>query len=551
MKITLAQLNPVIGDFTNNLSGIETSLHTASKHSSDLIVFSELILSGYPPKDLLERKDFNSANSRALDRCIELSRSFAHMGILIGTFERITTGKTHCLYNSAVLIQDGKVLHTQRKTLLPTYDVFDEKRYFTSAGPIDAVPFKDEVLGITICEDAWNNPDVIDFPVYDADPVAELRKQGATIILNISASPFTLGKEHVRYSLVASHAAKHKVPFIMVNQTGANDELIFDGRSLAVNARGELICMLPAFEESVQTIDTADSSAIDFRPVDRIQAAHDAVVLGIRDYLRKCGFSKAVIGLSGGIDSAVCCALACRALGPGNVVGIAMPSPISSKSSIDDAKDLAENLGIEFMAIPIGDIFAVYKSSLSPVFKNLAQDETEENIQARIRGNLLMAMSNKYGYIVLTTGNKSEMSVGYCTLYGDMSGGLAVLADIPKVLLYKIADYINRESELIPQSTIDKPPSAELRPDQQDEDTLPPYDILDAILELYVEQGKSKQEIVDKGFNPDTVQWIIHAVAKNEHKRRQAPPVLKITSKAFGTGRRMPIAAKYSTEQSI
>jgi len=545
MKITLAQLNPVIGDFEKNLLKIGEALKQAYTDNSDLVVFPELFLSGYPPQDLLERKDFANAAERSLASLVEMSKTFPSTGILCGTFERMEKHESFRLYNTAVLIENGEIIFKQHKTLLPTYDVFDEKRYFTPAEHIDILDFRNEKIGITICEDAWNNPQILPNPRYSVDPVEVLAKKGATIIINISASPFSLGKEHIRFSLIKNHTKSHNIPFVFVNQIGANDELIFDGRSMVFNSKGAMTHILSPFKEEIRTIDTESSTSIEFKPIDPVEAAHDALVLGIKDYMNKCGFKKVVLGLSGGIDSAVTCALACRAAGSKNVVGIAMPSPVSSKSSLVDAKDLAENLGIEFLTVPIGDAFKVYKDTLSPLLSNTKEDVTEENIQARIRGNILMALSNKFGYLVLTTGNKSELSVGYCTLYGDMSGGLSVLADVPKVLVYKMADYINRDRELIPKSTIVKAPSAELKPGQKDQDTLPPYEILDAVLELYVEQGKSKEEIVDKGFDKDTVDWIINAVWKNEYKRRQTPPVLKITSKAFGTGRRMPIAAKH------
>jgi len=546
MRITLAQLNSVIGDFNKNLIKIKNTIEKAENENSDLVIFPELFLAGYPPQDLLERSDFADASEKALQSLIEITKNFPHTGIICGNFERIEESDSFHLYNTAFLVQNGKILFKQRKTLLPTYDVFDEKRYFTPAEHIDIFNFKNEKIGITICEDAWNNPAILPNPGYRVDPVEILAHKGATIIINISASPFTLGKEYLRFNLIKSHVQKHNIPFIFVNQTGANDELIFDGRSMVFNDRGDMIQILSSFKEEIKTLNTESGTPVDFKPLDPVKAAHDALVLGIKDYMGKCGFKKAVLGLSGGIDSAVTCALACRAAGSKNITGVAMPSPFSSESSLIDAKNLAENLGIEFITVPIGSTFKSYKETLNPLFSETGEDVAEENIQARIRGNILMALSNKFGYLVLTTGNKSEMSVGYCTLYGDMSGGLSVLADVPKSLVYKIADYINRDKNIIPQSTINKPPSAELKPDQKDQDTLPPYETLDAVLELFIEQGISKQEIIKRGFDPDTVEWIIDAVWKNEYKRRQAPPVLKITSKAFGSGRRMPIAAKHT-----
>jgi NAD+ synthase (glutamine-hydrolysing) len=452
------------------------------------------------------------------------------------------------LLNAALLAVDGRVAFYQAKTLLPNYDVFDEKRHFDPSSGVATVHHRGEALGITVCEDAWAGfLDAQRGSGCSVDPIQELAQQGSTLFINISASPFSIGKEETRYELFREHAAGHRMPFIYVNQVGGNDELLFDGRSMAFSRDGALIALGPAFREWTAVVDTsADSECIDYRPQDRAESVYDALVMGIRDYARKCGFKKAVLGLSGGIDSALACCLAAEALGPGNVLGITMPSPFSSRGSVDDSRDLASRLGIEFRVVPISDIYDVYLGSMSDHFAGLEEDITEENIQARIRGNILMAFSNKFGYLTLAAGNKSELAVGYCTLYGDMCGGLAVLADVPKTLVYELARYVNRASEVIPQVIIDKAPSAELRPGQFDQDTLPPYPVLDEILRYYVEDGLSPGEIVGRGFDVEVVRWVTRRVDANEHKRRQAAPGLRVTAKAFGVGRRMPIAASYS-----
>lgn len=546
MIITLAQLNPTIGDFQGNLKRIRDTLSKVEKDTPDLVIFSELILSGYPPQDLLERKAFIKDYQEALDDLMEISSKFPKIGILCGNIQ--TTGRKtgKGLYNTAVLIRNAKVLFEQRKTLLPTYDVFDEARYFDSTERVELFEFQGEQLGITICEDAWNDPRLFPERLYSVNPVDILAKQGATILINISASPFGIGKEEIRYRLFRKHALQMKKPVILVNQVGANDELISDGRSMAFDGKGNLITLFPAFREHVETINLNKSYPIvDFAPMEKIASVYEALLLGIRDYTRKCDFKTVVLGLSGGIDSAVTCCLAKEALGAKNILGVAMPSPYSSEASVDDARFLAQTLGVEFRIIPITSVYQSYMDSLGEHLAGRPKDITEENIQARIRGNILMALSNKFGHLPLSSGNKSELSVGYCTLYGDMSGGLSVLADVPKTMVYELAEHINRKSEIIPRRTIDKPPSAELKPDQTDQDTLPPYDILDRILHLYLDQGCPKKEIIDQNIPQETVEWVIEAIQKNEYKRRQAAPGLKVTSKAFGMGRRMPIASKY------
>jgi len=542
MKVTIAQMNPTVGDIKGNMKKMEDVL---SKTSSDLIIFPELYITGYPPRDLLERREFIKKVQKANHEVTLLSKKYPERGILFGTVLPNKNEYGKGLYNSAVLVYNGKILIEEHKSLLPTYDVFDEARYFDPSSEISTVSFKNEILGISICEDAWNDPDLWLKRNYRIDPIEILVKKGATLLINISASPFTMGKDEIRYRIIRNHALKHKKRFIFVNQVGGNDELIFDGKSMYIDENGNLIDILPSFEEFIKTIDLGLKNPVPFTPEERISSVYRALVLGLRDYMRKCGFKKAVLGLSGGIDSAVTCCIAVEAMGSENVLGVSMPSEYSSEGSVKDSKKLAENLGIEFKIIPITPIFRSYLSTLKEHFEGRKEDVTEENIQARIRGNILMALSNKFGYLVLSTGNKSELAVGYCTLYGDMSGGLAVISDVPKTMVYELAYYINRESEIIPEEIIKKPPSAELRPDQLDQDTLPPYDILDRILHLYLDQYCTYEEIVKEGLDPETVRWVINAVNRNEYKRRQAVPGLKVTTKAFGTGRRMPIAAVY------
>ncbi len=549
MKITLAQLNPTIGDFEGNLSKIKNTLKIAEKDSPDLVVFSELFLTGYPPRDLLERNDFIHKSQKALETLLGISQEFRRTAILCGTIQPTNRNTGKGLYNTAVLIQNGKILFQQHKSLLPTYDVFDEARYFDPAQHIDTFRFKNETLGITICEDAWNDPELWPRKIYSSDPVEILARKGATIFINISASPFNIGKEKIRYQLLRNHVAKYGKPFVFVNQVGANDELIFDGRSMVLDARGSMVKIFPSFKKNISTIDLSNPpESLEYIPQDTTASVYDALVLGIQDYMKKCGFKKALVGLSGGIDSALTCCLARDAIGSENILSVSMPSPYSSKSSVEDARKLAKNLGVEFKIIPITPVYKTYLKSLKKHFGEKKEDVTEENIQARIRGNILMALSNKFGYLTLSTGNKSELSVGYCTLYGDMSGGLSVLADLPKTVVYKLARYVNRNSEIIPLRIIQKPPSAELKPDQKDQDTLPPYEILDQILHFYLDLGYSKEQIVAEGIDEETVTWVIHAVNKNEYKRRQAAPGLKVTTKAFGSGRRMPIAAKFEDD---
>jgi NAD+ synthase (glutamine-hydrolysing) len=545
VKIGLAQLNPTVGDTEGNLARIGDAAERAAAAGARLVVFPELSLTGYPPRDLLERGAFLEASEKALAACCSLSRRSPDVGWLIGTVGRSlkTTGKP--LSNTAFLIRDGSVRFRQDKTLLPTYDVFDESRYFEPAADTDVFQMDGETLGITICEDAWCETALPGGRPYPVDPVRRMAGKGATILINLSASPFYVGKETERWELARGHAMRHRVPFILVNQVGGNDELIFDGRSLAISADGGLTARLAGFSEDLAVVDSgATAHPGGFIPLDSLASMHDALILGMRDYLHKCGFRKAVLGLSGGIDSALVCALAAEALGPKNVLGIAMPSEYSSPDSEEDARRLAAGLGVEYRVIPIPDLVRAYSEALREPFQGTAAGAAEENIQARIRGNLLMAFSNKFGYLTLSTGNKSEFSVGYCTLYGDMSGGLSVIADVPKTWVYRLAEFVNRKREVIPRRCFTRPPSAELRPGQKDQDTLPPYDTLDAILHHLLEEGLTGPEIELKGFAPETVRWVMSAVTASEFKRRQAAPGLKLFHKAFGSGRRMPIAMK-------
>lgn len=546
MRITMAQLNPTVGDVTGNVTRAREVFEQAARDQADLVVFSELYLVGYPPRDLLNRSWFISQLEEALEVLLTASRQYPATGLLIGAPRPTGKQTGRGLHNAALLISNGEVIGEARKSLLPSYDVFDEDRYFDRTNGNAPIAFKGEKLGLTICEDAWNDPEL--WPrqrMYDFDPVEALARQGATVLINISASPFSMGKEQVRYRLISRHAQRHGLPFVYANQVGGNDELLFDGRSLAFDAQGRPTAVFPAFSEHVETVDTAAAGQAGlYQPQDPIASVHDALVLGVRDYLRKCGFSRCVIGLSGGIDSAVTCCLATEALGAPNVLGITMPSHYSSGGSVEDSRLLARNLGIQLEVVPIRAIFDGYVGTLNELFEGTPPGVAEENIQSRIRGNLLMAMSNKYGSLVLTTGNKSEIAVGYCTLYGDMSGGLSVLSDVPKTMVYQLAEYINRDQEVIPQASITKAPSAELRPNQTDQDTLPPYDILDQIIQLYVEEELCPADIVRQGLDPATVKWVVRTIDRNEYKRRQAAPGLKVTSKAFGVGRRMPVAAR-------
>jgi len=546
MKITIAQLNSTVGDITGNLDLVKRAV-TGLKPETDLIVFPELFLTGSTPRDLLKLPWFIKEVEEALKILVEFSAGYPDLGIIIGS--PIPTGKKEGigLYNAALLISAGEILLKQAKSVLPSYDVSDDGRYFDPSPDLQTIPFKDEILGITIAEDSWNYPGLWEQRFFQADPIADLAEKGATIFINIASSPFTVGGDEVRFNVLKNQARHYLIPLIFVNAIGGNDELIFDGGSLFLDREGQAVEIFPSFKEWIAAVDTSLSGSEDhFNPRDKIESIHDALVLGLGDYMKKCGFDRAILGLSGGIDSSVTCALAVEAAGRENVSGIAMPSIYTSDESNRLAEELAENLGINLTAIPISPIFESYLSELDDHLKGDAGKKSlaMENIQARIRGNILMAFSNRFGPIVLSTGNKSESATGYCTLYGDLTGGLGVIADLFKTTVYELAEYINREEEIIPRRIIDRPPSAELKPDQTDQDTLPPYPLLDRILRCYLEEGRSANEIEKMGIDSEVIDWVIRAVAKSEYKKHQAPPGLKVTDKAFGTGRKMPIAAK-------
>ena len=534
MKIALAQINTTVGDIAGNLEKIAVFSRRAEAQGAELAVFPEQALAGYPALDLWEEPAFIRANQTALKI---LARRIRNMGVIVGHVA-VNPGRSgKPIFNSAALLHQGKVKALRHKSLLPTYDVFDEARYFEPAQDNPPVVYRGRKLGISICEDAWADETLWPRRLYSVDPVRRQVRAGAEILINISSSPFVRGKVKTRVGLLGKHAKKHRRPLLYCNLVGGNDELIFDGQSLHIDASGRVAARAKAFEEDLVIADTDAKSSGAPAFLSDIEEVDKALQLGIRDYLGKCGFAKAVVGLSGGIDSAVVCALAVGALGRENVTGVSMPSVYSSEGSKTDAKALAYNFGIRFMTLPIAEILGTYQATLGP-----APGLTEQNLQARIRGNLLMALSNKEGAMLLSTGNKSEMSVGYCTLYGDMSGGLAVLADVPKMTVYELAHRINRDRELIPQASIDKAPSAELKPDQRDQDDLPPYDVLDAVIKAYVEERKDLDQIVKKGFKRKLVADILSRIDRAEFKRRQAAPSLKISSKAWGVGRRMPIA---------
>ncbi|HEX4541831.1 MAG TPA: NAD+ synthase [Candidatus Acidoferrum sp.] len=543
MKIALAQFNPTVGDFAGNSARILSLAAQAKQRGAELAVFSELCVCGYLPQDLLERPAFIERNHQALK---ELAAGIP-LPSIVGYAGRVKNGTGKSIANKAALICSGRVVFEQSKMLLPTYDVFDESRYFQPADRQTAFGFNGEQLGITICEDVWNDKNFWAKQLYDRDPVTEIFRQGTTVLLNVSASPYTLDKRSLRFEMLRSIALNHHRPVIYVNQVGGDDSLIFDGASMALTADGNVAAQALAFEEDLVLFDTTTGKGeVHEQPHEEIAYAYQALVTGTRDYVRKCGFKKVLVGLSGGIDSAVVAAIAKDALGAESVLGVSMPGPFSSEGSKNDAARLAKNLGVQFITLPISDVFETYKKALAPAFGERPADVTEENIQARIRGNYLMAISNKFGSMVLSTGNKSENAVGYCTLYGDMAGGLAVISDVPKLMVYELARWINRERELIPRSTIEKPPSAELRPNQKDEESLPPYDVLDRILKSYIEDLKSPQEIADHyGFDLKLVRDIALLVDRNEYKRKQAAPGLKLTSRAFGFGRPFPIAQKF------
>ena len=543
MKIALGQINPTVGDFQGNAAKMIDFARRAQAEGAGLILFPELSVCGYPPRDLVERSSFVTHNREAAERIALETRGIAVICGLV-TPAQAVTGKA--VMNSAALLKDGKVAFLQSKMLLPTYDVFDEMRNFAPARSQVLFPFCGKQMALTICEDAWNDKHFWNKRLYTFDPVEALIHAGGTFLLNISASPYWIGKADLRRDMLATIARNYKVPVAMVNQVGGNDSLIFDGSSVVFDPSGNLIAQGKSFEEDLLYFDSDRlTGELREQPQSEEASAYAALVLGTRDYVHKCGFRQVIIGLSGGIDSALTAAIAADALGPENVIGVGMPGPYSSTGSIDDAHSLAENLGIRFELIPIHEIFESYRNSLKKVFAGRKEDETEENLQARARGALLMALSNKFGAIVISTGNKSELAVGYCTLYGDMVGGLAAISDVPKTMVYRLSHYVNSRRQAIPKSTLEKPPSAELRPDQKDSDSLPPYEVLDVILEDYVEDSHSPEQIAaDRGIELSLVHRVVRMVERSEYKRQQAAPGLKISAKAFGYGRRFPIAAK-------
>jgi len=543
VKLALGQINPTVGDFSGNAAKIIDYAQRAKAAGAGLILFPELSVCGYPPRDLVERPSFVARNRESAERIAAATSGIAVICGLV-TPANSDTGKS--VMNSAALLMDGKIAFIQSKMLLPTYDVFDEMRNFAPAKSQEVFPFCGNRMALTICEDAWNDKHFWAKRLYTVDPVESLIHSGGNFVLNISASPFWIGKREFRRDMLASIARQHKVPVALVNQVGGNDSLVFDGSSLVLNREGKVIAEGRSFEEDLIYFDSQSLTGEMHEQVHGDEAsAYLALVLGTRDYIRKCGFRKAIVGLSGGIDSALTAVIAADAVGPENVIGVGMPGPYSSQGSIDDARTLAANLGICFELISINSAYEAYRQMLTHVFAGQKEDVTEENLQSRARGMLLMALSNKFGAIVLSTGNKSELGVGYCTLYGDMVGGLAVISDVPKTLVYGLSEYVNSRYPVIPRASIEKPPSAELRPDQKDSDSLPPYDILDAILEDYVEDSHPAEQIAaDRKIDIETVRRVIRMVDRAEYKRQQAAPGLKISPKAFGYGRRFPIAAK-------
>ena len=545
MHIGIAQINAVVGDFPGNAKRILAAYRECIENGAEIVVLPEMALVGYPPCDLLFKSQFVPKCLQALDYLADEVRDIP---LIVGYVDECPADAIGKPYrNAAAFLHNGKVLHKIWKTLLPAYDVFDERRYFEPGENSKPIEWNGLRLGITICEDIWTE-DYLHRPLYQRDPIKELADHGVDVILNLSASPYSIGKPKRRFEMLAGVAQAAAKPLVYCNCIGGNDQLIFDGNSLALDAEGRPLAALNPFDEQCLVVDVSQQGSDQNLP-DQIcpeEECYKALVLGLRDYAHKCGFTKACLGLSGGIDSALTAAIACDALGSENVHGLTMPSQYSSNGSVGDSIKLSENLGMTCDTVPIGDAFESVKSAMRPVFGDLPEDLTEENMQARIRGVLLMSLSNKSDRMLLTTGNKSELAVGYCTMYGDVCGGLAVISDLPKMQVYAVSRWINREREIIPWDTISKPPSAELRPDQKDQDSLPPYDILDAILELYVEKHLSGSEIIEKhGFDEDVVRWVQRRVDLNEWKRSQAAPGLRVSSKAFGVGRRMPIAQRF------
>ena len=564
MRFALAQINPTIGDLAGNVVKILDFTARAASARAEVVVFPELSIPGYPPKDLLLKPQFIDDNLLALQEIAEKTQG---IDVIVGYAERNTHAVGRPLHNAVAVLRDGKILSRHFKTLLPTYDVFDESRYFEPGPPSEIsnlVRLGEVTAGLSICEDLWNDEKMIARRLYHQNPIADLHAAGAEILINTSASPFVVGKHDFRLELFSSQVKQFGRPLIYVNQVGGNDELVFDGNSVVFDGSGHVVAQAKDFEEDLLVVDL---SSMGYQPMSSIKKNHGlvahatsgvesirrALVLGLRDYARKCGFKSVVLGLSGGIDSALTAVIAVEALGSENVFGVAMPSRFSSEHSISDARELAKNLKIDFQIVPIAEVHEAYERTLAPLFAGLPRGVTEENLQARVRGGILMALSNKFNHLLLTTGNKSEIAVGYCTLYGDMCGGLAVISDVPKTTVYELAAHINVTAgrEIIPGNTIAKPPTAELRPNQTDQDSLPDYAVLDAILFRYVEEEKGAAEIIAEGFDAATVIRVIRLIDRSEYKRRQAAPGLKVTSRAFGFGRRMPIAQNYAEAISL
>jgi len=544
MKIALAQLNYHVGNFSSNTAKIIRAIQQAESQGAELVVFSELCICGYPSRDFLEFDDYIKQCQLAIDAIAKHTQKTA---VLVGCPRVNTSEQGKPLYNSAYFIYEGGVKHITNKTLLPTYDIFDEYRYFEPNKKFEPVLFKGKKLAVTICEDIWNVGN--DNPIYTVCPMDEVVKHAPDVIINLSASPFNYGQHQERLKVISANVARYRVPMIYVNQVGAQTELIFDGGSIVMNAQGEVTEQLPFFAETIKIVELPIQPKAKAQNLltetTKIEKIHDALVLGIRDYFSKLGFKKAILGLSGGIDSAVVLCLAAEALGKENVMSLLLPSGFSTEHSLADAKKLADNLDTKYEVVPIENDFQVLLKTLSPFFNNLPFNVAEENLQARVRGVLLMAFSNKFGYILLNTTNKSEAAVGYGTLYGDMCGGLSVIGDVYKTEIYELARYINRNSEIIPENIITKAPSAELRPDQKDSDSLPEYEILDKVLYQYIEKRQGPEELIAMGFDQELVERVLKMVNSNEWKRFQAPPILRVSPKAFGMGRRMPIEGKY------
>lgn len=543
MKIAIAQLNYHIGNFTGNLQKMLDAVATAKEQGADIVCFAELATCGYPPRDFLAFDDFIEL---AEESVAELAKAAQGIAIVVGSPRKNPVIKGKDLYNTAYFLADGKVQHRQHKALLPTYDIFDENRYFEPGTEFNVVEYQGKRIALTVCEDLWNLGN--ENPKYTICPMDEMMSQKPDLMINVSASPFSHEQAHERLKVLKANVNAYQLPLFYINQSGAQTEIIFDGGSIVMSPDGKVHDELPYFQETIRTYELDDvlrGGRENLQPKDKISLIHDAIVLGIRDYFGKLGFKKALLGLSGGIDSAVTAVLAARALGQDNVRCLLMPSQFSSAHSINDARELAENLGVQYDIIPIQPMYDSFMEALKPHFWGTEFNLAEENIQARARGILNMAFSNKFGHIVLNTSNKSEMAVGYGTLYGDLCGGLSVIGDVYKTDVFRLAHYINKDGEIIPENTITKPPSAELRPDQKDSDSLPDYDVLDEVLYQYVELRKSPQDLIEQGFDEVLVRRILRLVNINEFKRYQTAPVLRVSPKAFGMGRRMPIVGKY------